>query len=229
MAEFFQNLFQFLGYVWNGIGAAMRLDPRVYEIVESTPWSGWVILAIAMLGGASLLLGQSVILFVNRVKPGRFFLSLLLNGIIFTISLLIWAVAIWLIGRFLFNEPPHLGVVMRMVALGAAPYVYGFLVLIPYAGNAIGRILAAWSFLIVLSGINFLYPSGFITSAICVGLGWLLITLLSRFVGKPVIALRDRMWHRITGSSLDASVQDVLLSFSGEKSSVQRTTDEASK
>lgn len=227
--DFFQNLFQFISYVWTGIGAAMRLDPRVYEIVETSPQSSWVILAIAILGGASLLLGQSVILFVNRVKRGRFFLSLFLNGIIFTISLLIWAVAIWLIGWVLFDEPPQLRVVMRMVALGAAPYVYGFLVLMPYAGNAIGRLLAAWSFLVVLSGINYVYPNGFITAAICVGLGWLLITLLTRFIGKPVIALRNRLWHGITGSSLDASVQDVLLSFSSEKPALPPSTDRASK
>jgi hypothetical protein len=229
MSEFFQSLFQFIGYVWNGIGAAMRLDPRVHEIVETSPGSSWIILTIALLGGASLLLGQSVILFVNRVKPGRFALSLLLNGIIFTVSLLIWAIAIWLIGWLLFDEPPQLRVVMRMVGLGAAPYVFGFLVLMPYAGNAIGRILAVWSFLVVLSGINYLYPHGFTVALICVGLGWILVTLLSRFAGKPVIALRNRLWHRITGSSLEASVQDVLLSFSGDQTNIPPSADKVSK
>jgi hypothetical protein len=82
-------MLEFLRYVWVGITQAMALNPRVAEVVEQYPETGRVILVIAILGGAGLLLGQSVILFVNRVRPLRFALSLLLNDVIFTISLLI--------------------------------------------------------------------------------------------------------------------------------------------
>ena len=129
------GFFELIGYVWHGISMALRLDPHVFEVVDQYPQSTWVILVIALLGGASLLIGQSVILFVNRVKPGRFAISLLLNGIVFTISLVVWAVCIWIIGWLLFDHPPTMRVTTRMVGLGAAPYVFGFLVLVPYAGN----------------------------------------------------------------------------------------------
>lgn len=222
------GFFQFIGYVWHGITMALSLDPRVFEVVDQYPSSGWVILVIALLGGASLLIGQSVILFVNRVKPGRFAMSLAMNGIIFTIGLVVWALAIWFVGWLLFDTPPTLRVVTRMVGLGAAPYFFGFLVLAPYLGNFIGRVLAIWSFLIVLAGINYLFPHGFWEALILVGLGWLLMMAVSYLVGKPIVAMRNNLWHRIAGSDLDTSVQDILLSFSSQNKGFPTPTDKSS-
>ena len=37
---------------------------------------------------------------------------------------------------------------------------------------------------------------------------------LTNFIGKPFIALRNRIWHAVTGTSMDASTQDLLLEFS---------------
>ena len=210
------DIFRFLGYVWDSIGEAMRLNPRMFEAVQAYPQSGWVILVIAMLGGASLLIGQSVILFVNRVRPGRFALSLLLNSMVFTISLGVWAVTTWLAGRVLLPNSIPLGAVIRMIGLGAAPYVFGFLVLIPYAGNFISRLLSVWSFLIVLTGITYLAGGAFWLALICVGVGWLLVTVMSATIGRPVIALRNYLWQRVTGSKPDMSIQDILTTFASE-------------
>ena len=95
-------MLEFLRLMWVGTVEAMRLNPRAFDFVSATSGTGWVILAIAILGGASLLLGQSVILFLNRISPGRFALSLALNGVTFTLGLSIWALAIWATWRLLF-------------------------------------------------------------------------------------------------------------------------------
>ncbi len=212
-------MFEFLGNVLRGIGEALKLNPDVFKIVQSGPNAGWVILVIAILGGASLLVGQSVILFVNRVSPGRFAVSLLVNGIIFTISLLVWATFIWLTGKVLFssNNDIPLNVVMRMVGLGAAPYLFGFLVLIPYMGDFIGRVLAVWSFLVVLVGITVLASGNFWPALICTGIGWLLVTVMSLTIGRPIVALRNRIFKAVAGTSLDASVTDILTSYASDE------------
>jgi hypothetical protein len=36
---------------------------------------------------------------------------------------------------------------------------------------------------------------------LCVGLGWLLLLVLNRTIGKPVVAARDRIFRRFTGST----------------------------
>jgi hypothetical protein len=212
MSELFDTLWRFLGYVFTGIGEANRLNPRVFELVAETPWSNWVIFVIAVLGGASLLIGQSVILFVNRVQPARFALSLLINGVVFALSLVSWAAAIWLVSRIL-GSPMPFGPVVRMVGLGAAPYIWGFLVLIPWAGPLIGRVLAVWSLLVVLAGLMQLYQTSFLTTLLGVGSGWLLITLLTYTLGRPIIALRNRLFRRVSGTALDARVTDLLADF----------------
>ncbi len=211
-------MFEFIGNVFRGIGEALRLNPRVFDIVEQgNNNAGWVILVIAILGGASLLIGQSVILFVNRVRPGRFAVSLLVNGLVFAISMVVWATFIYWTGQVLFpNDIPYL-TVLRMVGLGATPYLFGFLVLIPYLGDVIGKVLAVWSFLIVLGGITFLAGGDLWPALVCVGIGWLLVTVMSLTIGRPIIALRNRVFKTVTGTDMDASVADILTSFATDE------------
>lgn len=206
-------MFEFLGNVLRGIGEALRLNPQVFEIVQRAPDTGWVILVIAILGGASLLIGQSVILFVNRVRPARFLISLLVNGLVFTIGLFVWALAIWMTSRVLYPNEIPFGTVLRLVGLGAAPYLFGFLVLIPYMGNFIGRVLSVWSFLVVLAAMTTLAGGNFGIALVCTGIGWLLITLMSLTIGRPIVALRNRLFKAVAGTSLDASVADILTGY----------------
>lgn len=206
-------MFEFIRAMWVGSIEAMRLNPRAFEIVEANPRTGWVVLAVAIVGGASLLLGQSVILFVNRVRPGRFVLSLLLNGIIFALSLMVWGAAIWLTSQALFPNAIPLSKALRLTAMGAAPYVFGFLVLLPYAGNFIGKVLAVWSFLVVLAAMTSLANGNFGPALVCTVIGWLLVMVMSATIGRPVIYVRNALYKRITGTDLDASVQDILTQF----------------
>ncbi|MBC8164100.1 MAG: hypothetical protein H7Z42_23060 [Roseiflexaceae bacterium] len=206
-------MFEFFWYVWRGITQSMALNPRVAEVVEQSPESGRVVLVIAILGGMGLLLGQSVILFVNRVRPARFVLSLLLNGIVFTISLVVWALAIWAIGRFVFQTQPPLGLVMRLVGLSAAPYVFGVLVLIPYFGEFIYRVLSVWSSIIAVGATAFSFAVGWWPAFLVVGGSWLLIWALTNTLGRPLLAARNRAWQVVSGTSMDASVADILTQF----------------
>src|SRR2546430_17445506 len=72
------TIFHFLQTMWALAWGAMRLDPAAFKAVEPAG-TGLLITAIVFLAGVSETIGQSVVLFANRVKPGRFALSLLLN------------------------------------------------------------------------------------------------------------------------------------------------------
>lgn len=206
-------MLEFLRYVWLGVTQSMALNPRVAEVVEQSPEVQWVVLTIAILGGAGLLLGQSVILFVNRVRPTRFILSLLLNGVVFTISLLVWGVAIWAIGSYVFPADPSLGLVLRLIGLSAAPYIFGFLVLIPYLGEFIYRVLSIWSTVIAAGATAYSFRVGWWPAFFVVGAGWFLVWALSNTVGRPVLAARNKAWQAAAGTRLDASVADILTQF----------------
>lgn len=212
--EIVQGLFTFIDQMFKVINYALRLDPRLYELVSITPESRWLVLGVVFLAGASTLLGQSVVLFVNRVRRGRFVMSLVLNGIIYIVSYFVWGVTIALIGLLIFPSSPDGWAIVRMVGLSTAPLIFGFFILIPWMGPFIGKLLNIWGFLILVSVVEFGFEVGLWLALIVVGIGWLLMTLLTNFIGKPVIALRNKLWHMVAGTTLDADTQDLLLQFS---------------
>ncbi len=107
--DFLHELFRYFAYLWGGITHALRLDPGVFAFVEEYPQSAWVVAGIVFLAGASTLLGQSAVLFINRVRKSRFVISLITNGLIFIVSYIVWGFIVWLVGRLLFNIDPPLG------------------------------------------------------------------------------------------------------------------------
>lgn len=202
---------EFIAQVWEVFWRALVLDEQLLQAVQAAPpgRAGWIVVTIVVLAGAAQLLGQSVVLFLNRVTPRRFVFSLLLNGVIFVVGLLIWASFIWLVGRA-FGYTNSFGLVARMVGLGSAPYVFSLFVLVPYAGPFIGRIVAVWSFLVTLGMLRFTYQTNFLNALLIVGAGWLAMTALSALVGRPIQGLRKRLFSREIGASLDNTAQELL-------------------
>ena len=212
-----ENILLYFQYLWLGITYALRLNPDAYKFVVTYPESKWVVLGIIFLAGVSTLIGQSVVLFLNRVRRERFYFSMVLNGLMFIISYLVWGAVIYITGRVLFREDVTFGEMFRLVGLSTAPLIFGFFVLIPWMGPFLGKVLNVWSFLILINIVQFEFNSGFWGALLCVGLGWLLMNLINNTIGRPVIAIRNRIWQRVTGSSLDATAQDILLEFSTDK------------
>ncbi len=214
MDEFLLSIPTYLYNLWQVILNALRFNPNLQALVEAYPADSLSLtIGVAFVGGASLLLGQSVLLFVNRVRPGRFLASLALNGLLFTINLLVWGTSIWVIGRFLFDIPTTLAISIRLILLAAAPMVFGFFVLMPYMGQLIYRLLYVWSLLITLQVVRFQYQTNLIQTLVMVGLGWLVMLLLTATIGRPVIWIRNRIVHGVVGSPLDATPQDILMAF----------------
>ena len=211
-----QAILEYFALVFEAIGYALWLDPRVYAEVILHPEGVAIIRGIVFLAGMSMLLGQSLILFVNRVRRGRFFFSLLINGIVFLITYAVWGLFVAFIAWLMFDvTPAGLVIVVFLVGLSTAPLVFGFLILIPYMGPAIGKVLSVWQLLIMTTAVQFTFSVGFIQAALCVGLSWLLMLLVSNTIGVPVVKLRNAIYRKVTGSDLDATTQDILLEYSG--------------
>lgn len=211
-----QAVLEYFALVFETIGYALWLDPRAYVRVVLDPEGVAVVRGIVFLAGMSMLLGQSLILFVNRVRRGRFFFSLVINGIVFLITYAVWGGFVALIAWLMFDvTPAGLVIVVFLVGLSTAPLVFGFLILIPYMGPAIGKVLNVWQLLIMTAAVQFTFAVGFIQAAVCVGLSWLLMLILSNTIGIPVVKLRNTIYRKVTGSDLDATTQDILLEYSG--------------
>jgi hypothetical protein len=193
------TLSDFIAAVWEALGLALALNPEAAKYVAVQPASIAVVITVALIAGVSLLIGQSVVLFLNRVPKSRFVITLLLNAVIYVANLVVWSTVIWVVSTFVLNATQPIGIGAMALLLSSAPFIFGFLVLAPYLGLIIVRVLYAWSLLISIVLIETIYSINALQALVCVGLGWLLLLILNRTVGKPIVAVRDRLFRRFTG------------------------------
>ena len=202
----------FLTTFFGIIGGSLRLDPAVFRTVLTSSQTGATLvpLLLLLLAGTSTALGQSVVLLANKVTPGRFVLSLLLNSALFVLGVIIWAVLFELVGRFFLGVQVSFEQLGRMVGLAYAPLVLSFFVLLPYAGSFLQHVFQVWSFLAVLVAISVTLHLTFLPSLACGLIGWLVTQALHYTVGKPVFMLQTQLRRVVAGVPLLAPVPDLL-------------------
>jgi len=204
------TIFHFLQTMWALAWGAMKLDPAAFKAVEPAG-TGLLITAIVFLAGVSETIGQSVVLFANRVKPGRFALSLLLNGILFIVSVFILTGSIWGIAKVLFHtDVPYIGL-LREAGLSYAPLLFSFFVLLPYMGIFINRALSVWSFLALLVALKVVMGFVLWQALICSIFGWALVQVLKYTLGRPFVAIEQWLRHTTAGVNLTVESPDKLI------------------
>lgn len=139
-----------------------------------------------ILAGISESIGQSVVLFVNKVQPARFVLSLLINALLIAFGYIFTVLATWL--TFLIPGSPHVSIAgaATAVALSYAPLLAAFLGALPYAGNAVLLALRIWQLVAMVTAIMALTHLSFWIGAGHVAIGWLVMMLAQQTLGKPI-------------------------------------------
>ena len=135
---------------------------------------------IVFLAGLSQAVAQSIILFANRVRPLRFFISLLLAALLFVVGYLFWSLSIWVTGLLVLRNPIPWQTVSDVLAFGYLPLTFSFFGALPYLGVPILRVLAVWNLLAVVVGFATPGPIDSPEQPIWhVGLGWLVLLVLA--------------------------------------------------
>jgi hypothetical protein len=187
------------------VGRALTFDTEVHELVQRAPWGNLVVGLIVVLAGLSEALGQSLVLFASRVKPRRFVLSLLFSASIYAFSFFFLAFSVFVVGTQVFGREVGVGTTLRAVGLGYAPYLFSFFVLAPYFGNPISWGLSLWSLLAVVSGVQVAFALSAPQALLCAFLGWLLLQLAQRTVGRPLVGGVRWLRRRVAGAPLATS------------------------
>ena len=77
------------------VGGALKLDPMAFQAVFNYNGQPTLLLLwIVFIAGLSLMVGQSVVLFANQVKPARFALSLTLGAVGFIINVIVFVLVV---------------------------------------------------------------------------------------------------------------------------------------
>src|SRR5262249_27669105 len=106
---------------------------------------------ILLLGTLSDVIGDSPLLFINRMRPGRFAAALGIEAVLSIVRDVIWLVSFWVLISLLRQGPVSFSEVVLIVGIGYAPMLLSFLVIIPSAGPLIGRVLQAWTLVAILA------------------------------------------------------------------------------
>lgn len=204
------GFFDFLASAGKAIWQMLSLDPDVAVWFAAHPRSLEISIVVAALAGISTLLGNSVVLFLNRVRGWRFLATLLLNGSAMVLLYLVQALVIAIVGPLLVGENPGFPVVLRGVMLAAAPMVFGFLGLIPYLGPAITRLLQAWGVVALWLVVTSVFGTDLWVGLAIAVIGWGVMQLISWGLARPVTRLSDRVWRMLTGKPAMMTGQDLL-------------------
>lgn len=199
-----------LSSLWQLAGGALRMDPEAFRAAVLQDGGMQLAIALLFLGGISVTLGQSVVLFANRIGRRRFIFSLLVFAAVFVLGSVIWAASIWLIADVVFDIQRPFWNVITVVALSYAPYLFGFLILLPYLGNIINVVLRVWVFLVVLVAVGALYQFNLLEALVAAVLGWILIELVTHLKFLRTEQIEDWVWQITTGTQQELKPQEIV-------------------
>lgn len=186
------------------------LDSGLPPWLDARPDATAISITIAILAGASTLLGNSVVLFLNRVHGMQFALALFVNGLVLVALYAVEAAAVIALGSIFLGGTPPAWLVFRGVMLSSAPLVFGVLALAPYVGPAIARLLQAWSAVILWIIVHALF-GGNQWAALAVTLGaWGIMQVASRVIAGPISIVANKAWEKVTGRQLMLTGRDLL-------------------
>lgn len=192
------------------VGGALRLDPSAFNAIQMSTGAGVLALFIVILAGISVTLGQSVVLLANKVTPRRFVVSLLCNGAIFAVKVLIWAAIFQLVTHLLFGLQPPFPEMARGVGLAFAPLLLGFFVLLPYLGAFLSRVLDIWSALAMLVALQVILHLLFWQALVCALIGFGIIQLLRYTIGRPIVAFERWLRQTVAGVPLSYRMKELI-------------------
>lgn len=204
------GFFDFFASVGLSIWMVLTLDSDAAQWFRVHPLSVEISLVVAALAGISTLLGNSVVLFLNRVRGWRFVVTLALNGAAMVLLYAAQALVIAIVGPLVLGDSPGVVVVIRAVMLSTAPLVFGFLVLIPYLGPAIGRVLQAWGLLVLWVLVDAAFEATLWQAFVITAIGWGVMQLLSWALARPISWIGNGIWRMITGKPAMMTGTDLL-------------------
>ena len=206
MADFFH----FLAGVGQALWGILTLDSGVGAWINARPDATAISIAIAIVAGASSLLGNSAVLFLNRIRGAQFALALFLNGLVLVALYAVEASAVMVLGSIFLGGNPPAWLVFRAVMLSTGPLVFGILTLAPYVGPAIARILQAWSAVILWAIVAALYGGNqWATLGVTLG-AWAIMQVASRAIAGPISIVANKAWEKATGRQFMLTGRDLL-------------------
>ena len=207
------------------LGGVLSLDTDIFRKLHTLPgvtYLAWLILTFA---GLSEALGQSVMLFLNRVRPNQFARALLSVGFSLGIGLAFWLASTWAVLNLGFGVSVSWFTLTRTLAFACAPLLFSFLTALPYFGVSVFALLGFWCLLGMATGVQAVTELGAREAFLSAVLGFIVWQVLQRTLGRPVVGLARRLERRAVGTALEHDVRHLYASIQSEKAQLSALLD----
>ena len=191
------------------VGDVLRQDAAVTQRLGAMDLF-WSSIGVAPLALVSIGLGQSGVLFLNRIRG----VGAVISGglaMVFLIALrLLEALVTWGVAWLLTGRPQPVTTILTIFLLSLAPHIYSAFTFLPYVGLILARVLDVWSFLLVFLLLGSAYELSAWRALLITGSGWLLMQLLARLLSAPLSWISSRLWTLATGEPVLVTSANVL-------------------
>jgi predicted Abi (CAAX) family protease len=185
--------------LWTVLRGVLTLDGQAFVAGVHLKDAPLVALIVVLIAAFALAVGQTVVLFANRVKPARFIVCLLVSALLFAFTFAFLALSTWaltLVDRGIHIALPALVIVL---AFSYAPLSFSFLEALPYMGIGIGWMLRTWNLLAMVVGVATVAVLPTAEAAGMVAVGWLVLVTAQQTIGRPITQLGARIMNWVSG------------------------------
>ena len=187
---------------WSLVSGVLLLNGEAFESIKNLPSGLIASILVVLLAGLSQTFGQSVMLFINRVRPLRFLLSVAIAAVLFVFSYNFWVVSTWLVAGWFFGVDLPLVEVIKTLGFSYAPLLLGFLMVIPYFGMPILIVLSIWTLIAIATGLGTISNLGIWQAFECCLGGWLVLQVCQRIIGKAIARITSQIVDWVAGVEL---------------------------
>jgi hypothetical protein len=226
MMSFISDFLHFWAIFASLAGGAIGLSSEAFARAASSGEAQTAALTIAFLAGVSEMLGQSVILVINRIALYRFLASLAFTGFTYVLTALAWAaaaIAVAPLTRLGVLGPNEIASVIGVVSLSFAPRLFGVLAMAPYFGQALGNLLEAFAMTLAIFGLHAGFGLPLPAAMFCGGAGWGLSYVTRAYLGHKLAKPLGRIRMLVSGSALELTpkqiIDDLARRIAGERKS----------
>jgi len=213
MIDLAADMLRFWALAADLTAGAIGFSAEIFARVARSGEAQSAAILIAFLAGVSEMLGQSVILVVNRVALYRFLASLAFTGVTYVLTALAWAlcaIAVAPLTRLGALGAAEIAGVAGVVSLAFAPRLFGFLAIAPYFGQALGNLLEAIAMALAIFGLHAGFGLPLWAATFCGGAGWTMSFFVRSFLGHALAKPLGRVRVLVSGSALDRSPQQIV-------------------
>jgi predicted Abi (CAAX) family protease len=196
--------------LWDLIPQSLSLKPEAFQNINNLTNGLVYALLIVLLAGLSVAFDQSIILFLNRVRPIRFIFSLLINAVLFTFGFLFLVFSTWLICLLPWSTDVSFISLVKVFGLSYTPLLLSFLGALPYLGVPILSLLSVWHLFELVVGFGAIAQVSPSVAFGYVAFGWIVLQILEQTVGQPVANLGRWLANQVAGVQLKTRRSDIV-------------------